>query len=221
MPIWIDFEQRLPVELRTVFQSLNSPMAIQEYLDSIAYVGEERDRAPFYVMTDRQCHCLDGGLFAALALRRLGEPGWLVDLVPWAGKNGEKLDEDHVLAVFRRNGCWGAIAKANYVGLRYREPVYRSLRELAMSYFETYYNVNRVKTLRGYTRIFDISRFDGIAYAWDEAATRKLYKAFYRRKSIPLISEASFDALHLVDQRSFDAGTLGGDWNWFYKPGSH
>jgi hypothetical protein len=212
------FETRLEPGLREIFRGLSSPMDIQRYLDRIPYVGEERDRSPLDVMRDGQAHCLDGGLFAALALRRLGEPGLLIDLVPAMDESGQKLDDDHVLALFRRNGCWGAVAKSNFVWLRYREPVFRSLRELAMSYFEVYYSVDRLKALRAYTRPLDIARFDAIPYAWHEPAAKELYAALYRRKPIPLISSASAAELYLVDQRAYDSGAVGTNWDWVYKP---
>ena len=97
--------------------------AIFDYLDSLPYIGEDLNRPPLRVMQDRQCHCLDGGFLAALALRRLGHPPLVIDLVPEPG-----TDDDHVLALYRVDGCWGAVAKSNYTALRYREPVYRSLR---------------------------------------------------------------------------------------------
>src|SRR5512140_1024790 len=160
-----EFEIRLPAPLRRKLQRLQSPIDIQRYLDSIPYIGEERDRCPLDVMKDEQCHCLDGGLFAALALRRIGDPGLLVDLVPLKDSKGQKLDDDHVLAVFRRHGRWGAVAKSNFPWLRYREPVYRSVRELVMTYFEVYYSVRQLKVLRGYTGPFDIGRYDELNYA--------------------------------------------------------
>ena len=218
MNVTTEFESLLTPGLASAWRKLNNPIEIQNYLDSIPYVGEDRDRAPLDVLRDQQCHCLDGGLLAALALRRIGEPGLLLDLVPAVDENGQKLDDDHVLALFRRNGCWGAIAKSNFVWLRFREPVYRSLRELAMSYFEVYYSVDKLKALRGYTRPLDISHFDNIPYAWDESATRKLYTAFYRRKPVPLISVQSAAELHLIDQRAYDAGAAGTNWDWVYKP---
>ena len=122
MSVLREFERRLPENLRSIFRSFRTPPDIQRYLDSVPYVGEERDRCPLDVMRDSQCHCLDGGLLAALAMRQIGYPGLMLDLVPTSDQHGNKLDDDHVLAIFRRNGCWGAVAKSNYSFLRYREP---------------------------------------------------------------------------------------------------
>jgi hypothetical protein len=213
-----EFEARLPAALRRRFGWLQSPIDIQRYLDSLEYIGEERDRCPLDVMKDGQCHCLDGGLFGALALRRFGDPGLLIDLVPIQDSQGRKLDDDHVLAVFRRHGHWGAVAKSNFPWLRYREPVYRSLRELAMSYFEIYVGVNHLKVLRGYTRPFDIARYDRLDYAWDEQGARLLYERFYARKAIPLISTEAEAVLQPADQREYDSAFLGTNWNWVHQP---
>ncbi len=98
---------------RHKFASLDSPLKIQEFLDSVPYVGEELNRTPLRVMQDRQCHCLDGGMLAALALSRLGFPALLIDLIPVAG-----IDDDHVLAIFRVKNLWGCVAKSNFTGLR-------------------------------------------------------------------------------------------------------
>jgi hypothetical protein len=218
MSLIAEFEDRLPATLRAEFQSLQSPMDIQRALDRMAYVGEERDRCPLDVMKDRQCHCLDGGLFAALALRRIGDPGLLVDLVPLRDSKGRNLDDDHVLAVFRRHGRWGAVAKSNFAWLRYRDPVYRSLRELVMSYFEAYFSVNSIKVLRGYTRPLNISGYDQWHYAWDEAGAGRLYKGLYSRAEIPLIPPESEEWVEVVDKRQFDSAFLGVNWDWVFRP---
>jgi hypothetical protein len=213
-----EFEARLPANLRRKFQSFQEPIDIQRYLDRLAYVGEERDRCPLDVMKDQQCHCLDGGLFAALALRKIGDPGLMIDLIPLKDAKGHKLDDDHVLAVFRRHGRWGAIAKSNFPWLRYHEPVYRSIRELVMSLFEVYFSVHAIKVLRGYTRPFDIARYDRSGYAWDEEAANKLYQKFYARTEVRLIGPESEALLQPVDRRQYESGFLGVNWDWVYRP---
>jgi hypothetical protein len=218
MSLIAEFEARLPSRLRRKFQSLQKPIDIQRYLDAMPYIGEERDRCPLDVMKDQQCHCLDGGLFAALALRRMREPGLLIDLLPARSASGHKQDDDHVLALFRRNDRWGAIAKSNFPWLKYRDPIYRSIRELVMSYFEVYFTTDGVKVLRAYTRPFHIARYDHLQYAWDEAAAGELYKKFYARKEIPLMSPESEALLEPVDKVEFEAGFLGVNWDWVFRP---
>lgn len=146
----MNLEQSLSLENKTIFESLRTPFQIQAFLDSIPYSPEDANRCPRRVLEDRQAHCLDGGLFAAAALRRLGFKPVIIDMLPTPGR-----DDDHVLAIFKQNGVLGAIAKSNYVGLRYREPVYRSTRELVMSYFEAFFNSLGEKTLRAYTVPFE------------------------------------------------------------------
>ena len=196
-----DFRASLTPDLRAIFLSLKTPFTIQEYLDSMPYIGEERDRSSLNVMLDGQCHCLDGGFLAALALWQIGFRPLLIDIVPEPG-----MDDDHVLALYQIDGCWGAVAKSNYVNLGFREPVYKNLRELVMTYFEHYVSVNQEKTLRGYTRPLDASRYAHLNWAWDEAGANHLYhKHFYGRKSIPLITKQMAKRLHSVTDRVYAA----------------
>jgi len=198
------FQSRLRVDLRIKFRSLDSPFAIQEYLDNMPYVAQRRDRSPLNVMSDEQCHCLDGGFFAALALWRIGFRPLLIDLVPDPG-----MDDDHVLALYQVDGRWGAVAKSNYVNLGFREPVYQNLRELVMTYFEHYVSVHQEKTLRGYTRPLDASRYTHLNWSWDEAGANQLYyKHFYGRKAIPLITAQMVKRLNPLTDRAYAAETM-------------
>ena len=204
MSFLTQFQTHLSASLKKQFLQLKTPFAIQEYLDSMPYIGEERDRSPLNVMLDGQCHCLDGGFLAALALWQIGFKPLLIDIVPAPG-----MDDDHVLALFQIDGRWGAIAKSNYVNLGFREPVYKNLRELVMTYFEHYVSVNQEKSLRGYTRPLDASRYTHLHWAWDEAGANQLYyKHFYGRKAIPLISRQTAKRLSPVTDRVYAAETL-------------
>ena len=204
MAFLTEFQTRLPADLREKFISLKTLFLIQEYLDSLTYIGEERDRSPLNVMLDGQSHCLDGGFLAALALWRIGFKPLLIDIVPDPGK-----DDDHVLALYNIDGRWGAVAKSNYVNLGFREPVYKNLRELVMTYFEHYVSFQQEKTLRGYTRPFDASRYTQLNWAWDEAGANQLYhKHFYGRKTIPLITERMAKRLSPVADRVYSAEIL-------------
>jgi hypothetical protein len=199
-----EFMRRLPHPLRERFTSLNSPFDIQQYLDDMPYIADERDRSPMNVMLDNQSHCLDGGFFAALALWRLGFPPLVLDLVPDPG-----TDDDHVLALFRVNGRWGCAAKSNYVNLGFREPVHKSLRELAMTYFEHYCSYRQTKTLRGYTRPLDASNYTRLDWAWDETGANVLYhRYFYTRKPIPLITPEMAARLNPITDRVYAAETM-------------
>src|SRR5271165_7636466 len=145
---------------RAVFRGLKTPEKIQRYLDDLPYDTEPdgpRCRSPRQVLRDQTAHCMSGALLGAAAIRMLGHPPLLLDFEA-------VRDDDHVLAIFRSRGHWGAVAKSNYSGLRYREPVYRTLRELAMSYFEHYFNLRKEKTLRNYSRPVNLRRFDGMAW---------------------------------------------------------
>ena len=204
IPFNKEFELRLPAGSREIFRGLDTPFAIQEYLDSLPYIGEERDRSPLNVMLDGQCHCLDGGFLAALALWRIGFKPLLIDLVP-----APDMDDDHVLALYQVEGRWGALAKSNYVNLGFREPVYKTLRELVMTYFEHFISIDQEKTLRGYTRPFDASRYSRYNWAWDETGANQLYhKHFYGRKAIPLITKSMEKRLSLVADRAYEAEIL-------------
>ncbi len=213
MPV-SDFEKSLDETNRKILRGLKNPYDIQLYLDSIPYIGEERDRTPLQVMQDRQCHCLDGGLLAALCLRRIGFRAHIIDLVPEAG-----MDDDHVLAIYQHNHKYGAVAKSNYVGLRYREPLYRSLRELVMSYFEVFFNIEGRKTMRGYTRPLNLDAFDRFEWETTSNGVERVVERLYRLKSIPVLTAEEAAALNAVDERSFKAGTLGTNPDGVYRPG--
>src|ERR1700716_1933253 len=126
---------------------------IQTFLDAIPYHLQDTGWSPRRVLAEETAHCLEGAIFAAAALRANGYPPLLLDFEA-------DRDTDHVIAVFRQNVCWGAVAKSNSAGCRWREPVYRTLRELALSYFNIYFNLRFERTLRRYSRPVNLARFD-------------------------------------------------------------
>jgi hypothetical protein len=202
----------LPPALQSALAPLHTPCAVQAFLDSMPYIGEDRNRSALAVVQDHQCHCLDGGLLGALALWQLGFPPLLVDLIPEPG-----TDDDHVLAIYEVDGCLGAVAKSNFGGLRYREPVYRSLRELVMSYFEPFFNIERQRTLRAFTRPLNLARFDALRWWEDEGNTAVVCQALYARKGIPVITPAQVSRLTPLDDRSFETNMLGVNLDGLYK----
>jgi len=141
-----------PTELRKL-RSLKTPVGVQRFLDGMPYHIAQTAWSPRVVLRKRTAHCLEGAIFAAAALRVLGYPPLLLDLEA-------DNDTDHVLAIFKVRGHWGAVAKSNFTGCRYREPIYRTLRELALSYFHIYFNLRGERTLRRYSRPVNLARFD-------------------------------------------------------------
>jgi hypothetical protein len=189
---------------KRVLRSLRTPMHIQAYLDDTPYSAEDRYRAPLQVMRDRRAHCFDGACFAALALMQLGHPPRLIDMLPWD-------DDDHVIAIFKRGACFGAIAKSNFTGLRYREPVYRGYRELLMSYFEPFFNLARNRTLRGYTRPIDLRRFDAQHWSVRVEAMDAIADALDCARRVVLFSKQQIRAFTKVDALTYRANLEGAD----------
>jgi hypothetical protein len=207
------FEQLLDAEQRTAFTSLDSPLAIQAFLDRTPYSVENANRCPRSVLQDGVAHCLDGAVFAAAALRRLGYPPLLLDMFPDPG-----TDDDHVLAIYTRDGCYGAVAKSNFAGLRAREPIYRSLRELVMSYFEFFFNVHGDKTLRNYTRPINLSSFDHFNWLWEDTGVDQIERRLLSLKRTPLLTSAMVQSLAKMDPLTYQAGMLGVNPEGLYKP---
>jgi hypothetical protein len=183
---------------------LTTPAKIQQFLDQdIGYNREPRGAtcySPQTVLRKREAHCMEGALLGAMALRKLGYPPLLVDLEA-------VRDSDHVLAVYRVNGHWGAVAKSDYAGLRSREPVYATIRELAMSYFEHYYNPAGEKTLRAYSRPVNLARFDRTI----EIPGHLCVIPHTRILAAPMERK-----LARMDPRSYQAGRVGGVMEPFF-----
>lgn len=194
-----------------LLSSLSSPDKIQTFLDTLEYSAESRYRSPRSVLRDRMAHCYDGAVFAAMALRRLGYLPQIVDM-------DAVRDDDHVIAIFKRNRRFGAIAKSNFVGLRYREPVYISLRELVMSYFESFYNVNCEKTLRQYTRPLNLSTFDTLNWTTSDVALDVIADKLNDIRVYKILTAAMARSLSPIDKRTYDAGMLGVKRAGLYKP---
>ncbi len=199
------------MELSELMKLLDSPVRIQDFLDSIPYNTTKRTLSPLLVLKERMAHCMDGGMLAAAALRRLGYPPLIVDLTA-------ENDDDHIIAVFREGNCWGAIAKSNTTVLRFREPVYRTLRELAMSYFDMYYNLNGQKSLRSYSRTIDLSLFDDREWETTDDDLEFIGDYTYTVRHYPLITPAQAKRLSDVPKYLYDAGFAGSDIDGLYKP---
>lgn len=194
----LDFTSK---ELRKL-RSLKDPHGIQKLLDAMPYHLADTAWSPRRVLAENTSHCLEGAIFAAAALRANGFPPLIVDLEA-------EHDTDHVIAVYRVDGLWGAVAKSNYTGCRYREPVYRSLRELALSYFNIYFNLRRERTLRRFSQPVNLARFDPLAWMTTD---KPIWFIVYHLLDIPhtpLFPDRVAKRLHRIDERTYQAEILG------------
>ena len=187
---------------RALLPRLSTPARIQEFLDGLEYRAEERAACPRNVLVERRAHCYDGAILAAAALAEAGHPPLLLDL--WAVR-----DDDHVLAVYQVDGCYGAVAKSNFAGLRFREPIYRTLRELALSYFELYFNLEREKTLRAFSGLMDLRRYDRLGWRFHDEPLVEISDRLDALRHTPLLTPAQLRRLTPVDQRSLESGMVG------------
>ncbi|MBN2425990.1 MAG: transglutaminase domain-containing protein [Calditrichaceae bacterium] len=212
MNIMRSFDELLNKQERHVINALDSPQKIQTFLDSVTYSSEERYRCPLQVLRDRVGHCFDSALFAAACLRRIGFPPLILDMIP------NNRDDDHLLALFKLNGHWGAVAKSNFAGLRFREPIYRNLRELVISYFEQYYNIEREKTLRGYTVPLNLKTFDRFYWMISDEPLELIAQRTDEIRRFYLFTPEMASGLSLVDERSYKAGLEGAKEDGLFKP---
>ncbi len=187
------------------------PWSIQEYLDSIPYNPEYGTRSPRWVIRKASAHCFEGALFAAAVLEHIGYLPLIVDMRAFN-------DDDHVIAVFRDEGYWGAVAKSNFTSLRYREPVYRSLRELIMSYFDFFFNVKGEKSLRSYSRPFDLSFYAGGSWETTDEDLDYIGDKIESIQHYPVVNENMIGRLKLASDAVIKAGLLGSNEAGLFKP---
>ncbi|HYR94041.1 MAG TPA: hypothetical protein VEP48_07530 [Methylomirabilota bacterium] len=193
-----------PAELRKL-RSLKDPFGIQRFMDAMPYHLATSAWSPRRVLRERTVHCLEGAIFAAAALRVLGHPPLIVDLEA-------DNDTDHVIAVFRQRRLWGAIAMSNYAGLRFREPIHRTLRELAISYWDGYFNLRGERTLRRFSRPVDLSRFDERDWMTSDKDVWFIPEYLLDISHTSLLPPGMAKRLHRVDKRSFESGLHGHRW---------
>lgn len=190
-----------PQSLQTL-RALNTPARVQHFSDAIEYQYADTAWSVERVLRERKGHCLEGALVAAAALRVNGHPPLLLDLEA-------VRDDDHVVALYRKRGLWGGIAKSNFAGLRFRAPVYRTLRELALSYFDHYYNLRGERTLRSYSRAVNLQRLDSQRWMTAEDDVWCVPELLIEARHYPLFPHRVGRTLPRLDRRSFEAGMHG------------
>jgi hypothetical protein len=183
-------------------RALKTPVKIQAFLDALEYQYADSAWSVQRALRERKGHCLEGAMLAAAALLVNGHPPLLMDL--------EAVhDDDHVVALYREGGLWGGVAKSNFAGLRFRAPVYRTLRELALSYFEHYYNLRGQRTLRSYSVPVNLERLDAKVWMTSENDVWCVPEALIGARHYPLFPDKVARALPRLDPRSFEAGMHG------------
>jgi hypothetical protein len=190
-----------PADLGTL-RSLKTPARIQRFVDSLEYDYADTARSPQRVLRERRGHCLEGALIAAAALRINGHPPLVMDLEA-------VRDDDHVVALYRERGLWGSIAKSNFAGLRFRAPIYRTLRELALSYFDSYYNLRGERTLRSYSCAVNLARLDSRQWMTAAEDVWCVPELLIAARHYPLFPDKIARSLPRLDRRSFEAGMHG------------
>lgn len=191
-------------EWRTL-RRLKTPAGIQRLLNSLRYHDADTAWSPRRVLHEMTAHCAEGAMLAAAALRVLGYPPLVIDL------EGEQ-DDDHMVAVYRHHRHWGAVAKSHFNGLRDRPPIFRTLRELALSYFEDYYNGRGERTLRAYSRRpVNLARFDHLGWMTSEKPVWYIPEHMLRIPHVRLITDHQAKSLVRLDRLAMQAGLIGHD----------
>ncbi len=188
-----------------ILKRLDSPAKIQDYLNSLPFNFEPNGdvcRSPRLVMRTKTAHCIEGAMFAAAALAYHGEKPLLMDL------SAARKDFDHVVALFRKNGKWGAISKTNHAVLRYREPIYRTLRELALSYFHEYFTDDGTKNLRSYSAPLNLNIFSKKKWVTDENDIWYVAEKLCDIRHFPIADKKSIRTFRPADDVEIRAGKV-------------
>lgn len=187
-----------------VLRSLHNPRKVQDFLDRLPINkerGGETCTSPLVTLRRNRAHCMEGALLAALALWMHGQKPLILDL------QTSSTDVDHLVTLFRKDGSWGGITKTNHAVLRYREPIYRDVRELAASYFHEYFTDDGKKTLRRYSRPFDLRSWKG-DWITAERDLWDLERAIDRSPHLPLVNRRQIAGLRRADAIEIRAGKL-------------
>jgi len=188
-----------------LFKSLNNPKKIQDFINKIPINKEpEGDTciSPKQVLLQNRAHCIEGAMLAATIFRFHNQPPLVLDLT------SNSKDFDHVVAVFKKDGYWGAISKTNHAVLRYREPVYKTIRELVLSYFHEYFLDNGKKTLRTYSMPINLSKFDNKNWMTSEKNVWFVADHLVKVKHYPIVNKKQIHFLRTAEPIEIEAGKI-------------
>jgi hypothetical protein len=198
MPVFTKTEKAL-------LKKLNTPARVQDFLNKLKFNFERNKvdtfKSPLFVIREKNAHCIEGAVFGAYALSLHGFTPYILHLQTTKG------DFDHVVTPFRQNGYWGALSKTNHAVLRYREPVYKNIRELVMSYFHEYYLDNGKKTLRRYSKPLNLNKFKK-AWVTQEGDLWHIDRALDKMKHYDIIPKSHIRKLRKVDKVEIQASNI-------------
>ena len=185
-----------------LLKRLSTPEKLQQFLDETEYRSEDGHLPAVRVLRDRKAHCFDGALFSAAVLTRTLIAPRIIDLCA-------VKDDDHLICAYRWKGRWGAVSKSNFPGLRFREPVFRSPRELALSYFESYFNLFREKTLRQYSQPVSLPPIKDLDWECDPNAPDVVLEKLSRARHYDILLPGQARGLLSVEKKFFRSQTVG------------
>jgi hypothetical protein len=191
-------------------KSLKTPEKIQHYIDGLPYNPVDDSLSVRYVMLSGDAHCLEGGLVAAAALEFQGHPPLMVSIMA-------HNDDHHVITVYRGKFGWGSISKSNTALLKGRDPVYASVRELVMSYFDFYFNLKGEKALYAYSNPINLDRFKNFNWRTGDENLIELGYSMNDIDHYEIISQKALKTLSRATNLLKEACFLGADMNGLYK----
>ncbi|KKR70664.1 MAG: hypothetical protein UU13_C0002G0009 [Candidatus Nomurabacteria bacterium GW2011_GWB1_40_7] len=188
----------------TLMRKLDTPAKVQDFLNSLEFnfeEGGETLKSPLFALREKKAHCFEGALLGAYILFLRGSTPFLMHL------KATKHDYDHVIAPFKIGNFWGALSKTNHAVLRYREPIYKNIRELALSYFHEYFLDNGEKTLRQYSELFNLNT---LRNDWATSGKNLWYidKKLDKIKHYDIMSKACVKKLRKADKIEIKAGKI-------------
>lgn len=188
-----------------ILKRLNTPIKIQEFINKLKINFEPKGdtcKSPRIVLKTKKAHCIEAAMLAAIALSLQGKKALLVDM------SANNKDDDHVIAVFKEDGKWGAISKSNHATLRYRDPIYNSIRELVMSYFNEYYSDDGKKTLRSYSSPLNLEKFNASNWAISEDDVWEIPEALVKARHYEILTKSQLHRLKKADEIEIKVGKI-------------
>ena len=194
-----------------IFGQFSTPYSIQDFLNNVIYNAEEETNSPLKVWELQKANCFEGALFAAAALKSQGFRPLIVDMLA-------ENDDDHVISIFKKGNLYGAIAKSNTTLLRFREPVYRSIRELVMSYFDFYFNINGDKSLRSYSLPLDLTIYNKLKWTTTDDDLEYIGDKLEKLHHYDVVTKKMIKKLKVASETVLQAGLMGSNEVGLYKP---